>query len=232
MKRWIAGLAVIGLATAPGLAQHALVLEKLKELDGKAPQPAVAELEKAVATTAKAYGEANKVCVPASLKLSEIAPITGARGILQGVMAGQIRNAWTLYADHGGCNATHPFRYIILQRADGTLQAALVNEGRTLANPTIMRDTSAMAALTALQKAKSLDPACTGDKMEMGPTRVTEQSKDLGPEIYGARYVGSWTEVWQFRTCGKSFDVPIQFTPDGDGGAYTNIKADQVAILP
>lgn len=220
------------LIAMPAMAQHQIVLDKLNALNGKAPQPSLAELEKTVASTAAAFSEANKTCPPKGLRLSDVAPITGARGILQAVMSGQLRNAWTVYAEHIGCKENNPFRYIVLQKADGTLQAALVNEGRTLANPTIMRDTSAMAAMAALAKGRSLDPACTGDKMEMGPTRVTQQSKDLGPELFGARYVGSWSEVWQFETCGRRFDVPIEFTPDGDGGAYTNIKADAVMIVP
>ena len=230
--RWIIGLAATCLAASGAIAQQQLVLDKLNELNGKAPLPPMAELETAIATTAKAYGEHNKTCVPTSLKLSELAPITGARGILQAVMAGQMRNAWTVYVDHVGCAGPNPYRYIIMQKPEGSLQAALVNEGRTLANPSIMRDTSAMAAMAALQKGRSLDSGCTGDEMDMGPTRVVEQSQDLGPEIFGARYVGTWTEVWQFQTCGKKFDVPIQFTPDGDGGAYTNIKHDAVAVVP
>lgn len=232
MMRWIVGLIALGLVTGQSLAQHPMVLDKLNELNAKAPQPSMAELEQAVAAMAKAYSEHNKSCAPTSLRLSEVAPITGARGILQAVMAGKLRNAWTVYASYGGCSGNNAFRYIIVQKADGSLQAALVNEGRTLANPSIMRDTSAIAAMTALQRGRSLDPGCTGDKMTMGPTRVVEQSKDLGPEVYGARYVGNWTEIWRFETCGKKFDVPIQFTPDGDGGAYTNIKADAVTVVP
>jgi hypothetical protein len=213
-------------------AQNPLVLNKLKELDAKAPQPAVSELRSAVATTAKAYAEKKGTCAPSEVTLSEVSPITGARGILQGVMSGQLRNAWTLYVQYVGCSGADPHRFMVVQKGDGSLIALQVNEGRTYANPSIMRDTSAMAAMTALQKGRSLDPTCKGESMKMGPTRVTGQSKDLGPDIYGARYVGSWTEVWQFETCGKKFDVPIEFTPDADGGAYTNIKGDAVVVVP
>lgn len=233
MLRSLFALCVVaGVSSVPAVAQHQLVLDKLNELNAKAPQPPLADLERTVAATAKAYGEANKVCVPASIKLGDVAPITGAKGILQGVMTGQLRNAWTVYANHAGCTGFDSIRYIVLQKPDGSLQSAIVNEGRTFANPSIMRDTSMLAAMAALQKGRSLDSTCTGETMKMGQTRVTAQSKDLGPEIYGARYAGSWSEVWQFKTCGRTFDVPIDFTPDGDGGAYTNVKSDAVAVAP
>jgi hypothetical protein len=230
--RFIIGLAAVALAAGPAFGQYQVVIDKLNELNSKAPQPAMPEFEQAVAETAKAYSVAHNSCAPTSLKLTDIAPVTGARGILQAVMSGQMRNAWTVYAQHIGCAGDNPFRYLILQSPDGSLKALRVNEGRTLANPSIMRDTSATAALSALQKARSLDPTCKGESMAMGPTRVTERSKDLGPEIFGVRYVGNWTEVWQFQTCGKKIDVPILFTPDGDGGAYTVVKADGVTLVP
>lgn len=224
-------LSALVLVSWPALAQNQLVLGKLAELNANAPQPPPADLTAAVSATAKAYSEASNTCAPKAVTLSDVAPITGARGILQAVIAGKLRNAWTAYATHVGCPGTIPVRYMVLQGPDGSLRAAHVNEGRTLANPVIMRDTSALAALAAFQKGRSIDPACTGESMKMGPTRVTSRSSDLGPELYGVRYVGKWTEVWQFETCGTKFDVPIEFTPDGDGGAGTRIISEQVAAV-
>jgi hypothetical protein len=165
------------------------------------------------------------------VKLSGVAPITGARGIMAAVMAGKLRNAWIVYADHVGCAGNNPVRYMIMQPADGMLRAVRVNEGRTFANPVLMRDTGTAAALAALQKSKATNANCGGETMKMGPTRVTSQSADLGPEIYGVRYVGKWTEIWQFETCGLKVDVPVEFTPDGDGGAYTNVVSDQAVVV-
>jgi len=212
-------------------AQHPMVLAKLQEINAAAPQPSTDQIKAAIAITAKAFGEANKTCVPTEIVVGEVAPITGARDVLGAVLAGQARNAWSAYVTHGGCEGKEPFRYMIVQKSDGSLVAPLVNEGRTFANPSIMRDTSAQAAIAALQKAKSADAACTGEQMKMGPTRIARQSQDLGPEVFGVRYVGSWSEVWRFETCGKRLDVSVEFTPDGDGGAYTNIKGQDVAIV-
>jgi len=226
----VAGSIAAALASA-AQAQHPLVIAKLQEINAQAPQPSADAIKTALTGSAKAIGEANKSCVPASIELGEIAPVTGARGILQAVLSGQARNAWTVYATHRGCPGAEPVRYMVVQKADGSLLAPQVNEGRTHANPSIMRDTSAGAALAALQKIRSADAACTGQDMKMGPTRISAESKDLGPDHYGARYVGSWSEVWRFETCGKKADVPIDFTPDGDGGAYTNIKRAEVTLV-
>jgi hypothetical protein len=68
--------------------------------------------------------------------------------------------------------------------------------------------------------------------MKIGATHVTGESKDLGPETYGVRYAGSWTEAWQVEACGGTkFEVPIQFTADGDGGAYINVRANNVRVV-
>lgn len=221
------GLALLQAASAG--AQHPLVLSKLQELNAAAPQPSAEQLQKEIGVKAKAFAEANGQCVPTGISVREVAAITGARDVLQAALGGLIKNGWTAYAEHVGCPAGVR-RYMVLMKADGTLIAAQVNEGRSFANPSIMRDTSALAALGALQKVRSVDANCDGKDMGMGPTRVAGTSPDLGPDIYGVRYVGSWTEIWQFRTCGKLVDVPIEFRADGDGGAYSDIKEDGVTI--
>lgn len=230
--RSIVWLVALSALAGPALAQQPLVLQKITALNAGAPQPAMADLQIAVVTNAKAYAAAKASCSPTSVTIAEVAPITGAGVILQSVLSGKIRNAWTLYASHAGCPGDKEIRYMVLQLPDGSLKAARVNQGHALANPAIMRDASTTAALAALARAKALDPACKGDDMTMGPTRVITKSKDLGPEIFGVRYVGGWSEVWQFRTCGKSFNVPIDFAADGDGGAYTNVKASGVTAAP
>jgi hypothetical protein len=227
------GLAVAAMASAgTAQAQHPMVLGKLQEINAQAPQPPVEQLRQAVAQTAKAFGEANKTCMPTQVALSDATPATGSRDVLQAVLGGQLRNAWSLYATYTGCPGSEPIRYLVVQKADSSLMALQVNEGRTYTSPAIMRDTSMQAALAALQKARTLSPDCEGKDMKMGPTRIAEQSKDLGPDVYGVRYVGTWSEVWRFETCGRKFDVRVDFTPDGDGGAYTNIKGEAVAVVP
>lgn len=224
-------LTALAVPAASASAQNPMVLAKLQEINAKAPPPAASKIEAAVVETVKAMAAAKGTCVPRKLTIADVAPATGSRDVLQGVVSGQLRNGWTAYATHGGCPGTEPFRYLIIEKSDGSLLALQVNEGRTFTSPTIMRDTSMQAALMILQKAKSLDSKCDGRDLAMGATRIVQQSKDLGPHIYGARYVGTWSEAWRFTTCGKTFEVTVHFTPDGDGGAYTNVKGDQVTLV-
>ena len=223
---------VLAALASPGaaLAQHPLVLEKLRELDRNAPQPPIAILNEKVLGAAKAIAAREGTCSPGAVNLSEIKPITGARSIMQGVMTGQIRNGWTIEASLQGCPDAPIRRFMILQRADGEIVAAKVNDGRSHANPVIMSDTSASAAAMAWQKVRAQQPSCDGKDIEMGEARILSESPDLGPEIFGVRYVGSWTESWRFTVCGVAVDVPIEFRADGDGGAYTDVKHGEVTI--
>ena len=211
-------------------AQNPAVLARIENMNRQAPQPSAEQIRAALVESAAARGAAGE-CVPRDLTVTEVRAATGVRAVLQGIVSGQIRNGWLAYATHGGCPAAGPFRYLIVQRQDGSLIAPLVNEGRSFANPSIMRDTSAHAALSVYAKASEADAACDGRDMRMGPTRVVGQSDDLGPEVYGVRYVGSWREVWRFETCGRAFDVPVEFRADGDGGAYTNVNASGVSLV-
>lgn len=231
MKNRIIVATLVACLSTGVSAQNAMVLDRIKALDAAAQAPAMPELEIAILATSKAIADAKKVCSPASIGIEEVMPITGAAAILPAILKGQIRNAWSVYARHAGCPGSEPFRYAVLQLADGSLKALLVNEGRSFANLSIMRDTSAGAALAALQRIKQEDAKCDGADMTMGVTRVVFQSKDLGPELFGVRYVGSWTEAWDFTTCGRIARVPVEFRADGDGGAYTNIKGDSVQLV-
>jgi hypothetical protein len=225
----IAAMLAVFLSTTAS-AQNAMVLDRIRALDAAAKMPAKADLEAAILSTANTIADAKKVCRPAAINSEDVAPITGAAAILPAVLNCQIKNAWSVYVRYAGCQAPEPFRYAVLQLPDGSLKALLVNEGHSFANLSIMRDTSANAAVAALQRIKQEDANCAGADMAMGATRVASQSQDLGPDLFGVRYVGSWTETWDFTTCGRTARVPIEFKADGDGGAYTHIKGDAVTL--
>lgn len=94
-----------------------------------------------------------------------------------------------------------------------------------------MRDTSVQAAIAVLAFAKRTNPDCDGSDMTMSSSRVISENEDLGPDIYGVRYTGSWSESWRFAACGNQYDVPVSFTADGDGGAYTNIAGGEITLV-
>ncbi|MEE4206358.1 MAG: hypothetical protein V2I39_08700 [Erythrobacter sp.] len=226
-------VAAICAAATEAAAQDARVLAKIRDLDAAAPAPSAQVIESAVMETAAAMTEAKGTCMPAAVTLEPATPITGARLILEGVLSGTLRNGWNVYAIYEGCEAEgDPVRrFALIEFADGTNRALPVNTGRSIANPSIMRDTSAAAAIGAMARVKREDSACDGSDLEMAGSRIVSESADLGPDVFGVRYTGSWREVWSFGVCGRVVDVPVEFTADGDGGAYTNVKADEIAVV-
>ena len=57
------------------------------------------------------------------------------------------------------------------------------------------------------------------------------EESDLGADVFGVRYVGSWSELWPIEICGQIVEVPVTFKADGDGGAYYNIKDETVKLV-
>ncbi len=232
MKSGILLVAMMMIAGLPAKAQNAWVIEKIKALDARAPKPSDEAILAAVTTTAAAWATEKKQCLPTSLAIVGTTPITGAKVILASVLNNSLRNAWSVYARHGGCVGADVFRYAVFQLPDSSLKAVQVNEGYSYANLSIMRDTSGQAAFAAYAAIKKAEAACAGNDMKFGRTRIDSEGKDLGPDVFGVRFTGSWTEIWQFSVCGRTAEVPIAFTADGDGGAYTNIKGAGVVVLP
>jgi hypothetical protein len=220
------------LTGAPALAQNAQVLERLKAADAAAPAPARAELTAKIVEAAAKRAAAGKGCAPSAIRIDRVDPLTGAGGIFAAVVQGQMRNAWSVMAFEQGCSDPDPMRYIVLQRPDASLVVAPVNRGYAIANPTIMRDTSANAGLVAFRTVQAADAGCKGDGMDMERTRIDRQDPGLGPDVYGVRYTGGWREIWTFGVCGRRVEVPVTFTADGDGGAYSNIEGGSARILP
>jgi hypothetical protein len=151
--------------------------------------------------------------------------------IVEGVRAGQLRNGWTVYATPEGCADAVPTRLMVLRLADGSLRALLVNRGETLANPTLMRDTSSPAAVAAAQAVRQAEPSCNGNDIDFADGRVTSRSADLSPEVHGAFFAGSWQESWTFSMCGRLVEVPITFRADGEGGAHYEVHRNEARLI-
>jgi hypothetical protein len=232
-KKVLVGGTFLGIAFSQAiLAQNQMVIDKIKALDAAAPAPSADLIAKDLRVSANAYAQARNQCRPTMIAVKSIVPITGARIVLQAILAGQVKNAWSVEAEQSGCGQTSLIRYATIQKADGSLLSTRVNEGRSNANLSLMRDTSTAAALAAYGAIRKIDAGCDGKGPSMGVTRVVQESGDLGPEIFGVRYVGSWVEVWPFTICNRTAEVKVMFRADGDGGAYTDVPGDQVVILP
>ncbi len=171
------------------------------------------------------------MCKPKSFEIASVSPITSSRLIFNGILHGQLRNGWIVSALHKGCPESEAYRYMLVEDKDSILSAVFVNLGKSNANPTLMNDTSWQAALVAQGEVTKLAPKCGGKDISMVRTRIDTERKGLGPDVFGVRYVGSWSEVWTFSTCDRTVEVGVDFAADGDGGAYTNIKSSAVRVL-
>ncbi|MFM9977605.1 MAG: hypothetical protein ACKVOP_06115 [Sphingomonadaceae bacterium] len=218
-------LAVCSALSVPGLlqAQHPMVRQKLSEWDAAAPAPErktlVAEIEKAAA----AHYKPGDGCARLTVEVDAVASATADRYVFNGIVAGQIRNGWTATVRHPGCDSG-PVRYMTVQSGDGSLRTFRVNRGLSHAWESLIGDTLQFAMLAAKLKLDRDKITCNDEKTaKLGVTRVSMQEADLGPDVYGVRYVGSWSEVWPIEMCKQTIDVPVRFTADGDGGAYHNI---------
>jgi hypothetical protein len=209
-----------------------MIVQKLAEWNAAAPQPTSAilllEIKKAVASRP----DADPKCATADVILDKVMPATAERYVFNGIIGGQIRNGWTVVVRQPSCRAI-PTRYMIVQDANGVLRTFRVNRGQSYAHESLIGDTLPLAVTSAgiaLERAKM---RCKDwEKAKLGVTRIVAEERDLGADIFGVRYVGSWTELWPIEICGQIVEVPVRFKADGDGGAYNNIKGEAVRLAP
>lgn len=224
-------ISTVALMTSAAEAQNAAVLDKLKAWDAAAPPPErsilVAELER----IEKDENASSKLCPATPIAIESVHPITSSRLVFSAILQGQLRNGWVIHTRRPGCSEKDLFRYALFQKPDGSFVGGFVNLGPSHANPTLMRDTSPVAALQAYVAVRKIKPDCDGKDMAMERTRIGKEGKDLGPDVFGVRYTGGWSEIWTFSTCAKRVDVTVEFTADGDGGAYTKSPAGSVKLL-
>jgi hypothetical protein len=50
--------------------------------------------------------------------------------------------------------------------------------------------------------------------------------------MFGVRYTGDWSEMWTLQLCGRTVEVGLMFTPDGDGGARYQVSESASKVLP
>lgn len=232
LRRKFVGVLVSCLSVSVAQAQHPLVTQRLTELNAATPPPSQQIVSDQIAKTADSLYAAKRGCAKAGLTLERILPATAERYVFSGAVSRQIRNGWTVIARHPGCDES-PVRYMIVQDAGGVLRTTRVNRGLSYAHDSLIADTFPLAGLAAEAFLSRSKIACREpNKAKLGVTRIEGAASDLGPDVMGVRYKGSWTEIWPMSVCGEMLEVSVLFTPDGDGGAYTNIKGDLIKRLP
>jgi hypothetical protein len=212
-------------------AQHPLILQRLTAWNAAAPQPNPSTIQEQVMKAAMAAQKRSGGCVPTSALVESVAPATSVKFVFQGILAGQLKNGWTVIARHPNCDAT-PVRYTISEDSAGALTTIRTNRGLSLANESLISDTWPLAVVQAAATAKRNGLECDSNGASLGVTRVAKEEPGLGADVYGVRYAGSWSEVWPVELCGRTIEVTVRFTADGDGGAYTDLKGTEAKLLP
>lgn len=223
-RRACAGMLICWLAASAAPAQHPLVLKKLNDLDAASPAPTQATFADEIAKAAHTLYPDKPGCAKRGLVVERISPATAERYVFSGAVGGRLRNGWTAVVRHPDCDKA-PVRYMIVQDAGGALRTIRVNRGTSYAHDSLIADTLPLAVLAAEAFLTRSKVACAGPKKaQLGIVRVESDGSGLGPDVKGVRYAGSWTEIWPLSVCGRIVEVPVIFTADGDGGAYTDIK--------
>lgn len=232
MRFGFLGAAALLLAPVSLAAQDAKAVAVFQAVNDKEKAPEAPVIAAEAMTLLAAMAKAGQVkCAPTAVAIDAIAPATATRLVIDGINSKQLKNGWTANARLEGCPEAPPSRLIVLRMADDSLLVRVINRGETLTTASQMRDTSVGAAMAAVAAIRKAVPACEGDGMAMGPTRVTSRGADLGPDVFGSRYVGSWREVWKFSACGADADVPIGFKADGSGGVYSDVRSGETVVL-
>lgn len=217
--------------TTAAYAQHPLILQRLTAWNAAAPQPAATTIQEQVVKAALVAQKRSGGCVPTGAVIDNVVPATSVKFVFQGILAGQLKNGWTVTARHPNCDAT-PVRYTISQDSAGALNTIRTNRGRSLANESLISDTWPLAVVQAGATAKRNGLDCDPQGASLGETRVEKEEPGLGADVYGVRYTGSWSEVWPIQLCGRTIEVTVRFTADGDGGAYTDLRGAEARLLP
>lgn len=211
-------------------AQDPAYRELLERTDAATPPPALAEIQPEALAVLQGNARAERRCAPSSVALERLESAAATRVITQAVLSGEAKNGWTVYGRASGCPTPFLGRFMVIRMADDSLRVVLVNEGETLANPSLMRDTGYVAATAATLAVRRRYPRCAGEGLSMGPTRIADRSR-LGAYSHGAYFSGGWSEVWSFRVCGHRVEVPVSFTADAQGGADYTIDPERARIL-
>jgi hypothetical protein len=229
MRKMIFGL--LALATSAA-AQDPAYRRFLEQTNAAAPAPPLEAIRPEALAILQGAMRAQRRCVPGALALERLASATAMRAVTLSVRSGEVRNGWTVYGRATSCGAPLLFRFLVLRLPDNALRVLIVNEGESLANPSLMRDTSTAAVQATLAVLRRTMPSCNGQDVQLGPSRVVSRGAGLGPNVYGAFFRGTWREAWTFRMCGRRVEMPIDFTADAEGGADYSVHGSEARILP
>ena len=210
------------LLAAPAAAQDQADLARWAATNRAVPPPSPAAATPAAVAAAQGLARDTHGCVPKFVALGPLRPATADPVAAGGIRDRQLQNMWLADGTASGCGAPLKLRFVVMRLADGGLRVLVVNEGESLASVALTQDAMRAALGAARQTFAATDAACKVDAstLSLGPTRVIARSADLGPETYGVRFAGTWSEGWRFVACGHTVEVRVDFRADGEGGAF------------
>lgn len=220
------------LAAAPAAAQDGEFVRFLERTNAEVPAPDAAEMAPVALALLQQLHREMERCVPTGVRMDAARPMTATRHMVEMIRAGEVRNGWTAYGRLDGCDEARPLLFIVLRPASGPLIVVPVTFGETIANPTLILDSRGPATMAAGAMARQLVPGCPeSGQAALDGMRVVSRSDDLGPDVYGVRYRGTWREAWTFSACGRRVELPITFTADGESGAGYSIHASEARLV-
>ena len=227
-KAFLAG-AILCAPVGELRAQHALVVQKLTELNQATPPLSSDELKSELRRLAATLYDKTESCVGSDIAIAGVQPATADRYVFAATLSGQLRNGWFVTARLQGCD-TAPVRFLVMRDNSDQLTTIRVNRGISYAWDSLIGDTLPLARLAAAAALKREGTDCADSaRGALQEARIASRGADLGTDVFGARYTGSWAEVWPIKMCDRTIEVTVEFTTDGDGGAYTNIPGDRIS---
>jgi hypothetical protein len=124
-----------------------------------------------------------------------------------------VKGAWLMRYGFVRCGNEKIYNAVFVARPGGAPLIQAYYPGAPRAGPPLIKD--AMDGMLAAAKQRSSNPACKD--YSVFDMRITEQPHDVVEQ--GATIAGVWREVWTFRACGVTIDVPIKFVPNAKLGA-------------
>lgn len=212
-------------------AQHPLILERLAAWNEAAPQPSDEILLGQVRSAVEEIYPASETCAATNVELEKAQPASADRFAFNALIRGTMRNAWFVTVRAPGCDGAR-VRFMVMQNADESFETIRVNRGESHAWESLISDTMPLVTMGAMGHFIRQGHECSPDSVaSLGVTRIASEEANLGDDVYGIRYTGSWAEIWPIKMCGKTIEMQINFNADGDGGAYTNIPGDKIRIV-
>jgi hypothetical protein len=228
LKRLAIFAALLAAASSAASAQRPEVVAFVQRLDAAEPAPQPQEVSARALELLRARFKDGGGCVPGGIALDAPEPAVFDPSVTPRLVAGDVRNGWTVTGRPQGCKAMPVARFILLRMADGRLDLQLIAMGDGIASPDFRSiAATGSVALGLLGKGRQ----CGAESLRFESTRLVTKSPGLSANFHGTRLHGTWQEAWTFGGCGRRAQVRIDFTADDDGKGNFVVDPRQAKLV-